>query len=311
LKGRYALNTLTEQQQKSLEYFQRAIGKDPNFARAYAGMAESYAEMANLGATFILPPKEAYSRAKAAALKAVELDDTLAEAHVSLGKIAMNYEWDWNGAERELQRAIALNSNYVNAHHWYSHYLILMGRFDESLAESRRGLALDPLDVGMNFHLGFHFYCARQYDQAVEQLRKALEMDRNHGGAHGVLGLAYGRQGRYREAITEMLKEKDLGGVDNRGSLGHLYAISGRRDEAERMLAQLQEEARHKAISPYSIARIYAGLGKKDQAFVWLEKAFAERDGNFTNPGFKVDPELGGLSSDMRFASLLHRLGLP
>ena len=310
LKGRYALDTLTEQQQTSLEYFRRAIKEDPRFARAYAGMAEAHAEMGNLGATFVLPPREAYSLAKSAALKAVELDDTLAEAHAALGQIAMDFEWDWEGAERRFKRAIGLNPNYANARHWYSHYLISMGRFDDSLAESRQALALDPLDAGMNFHLGFHYYNARQYGQAEAQLRKALEIDRNHSGAHDILGLVYGRQKRYQEAVAEMLRSRELGGMDNRGSLGHLYAVSGRTGEARRLLEQLQLEARHKPVSSYGIARVYAGLGETDQAFGWLDKAVVERDGNFSNPGIKVDHDFDPLRSDPRFAGLLRRMGL-
>ena len=304
LKGHYYMNTLKEGEvKKGLEYFQQAIETDSRYAPAYAGLAESYALLSDN----IMPAKEAIPKAKAAALKALELDDTLAEAHTSLALIAMNYDWDWRAAEREFKRAIALNPNYVNAHHWYSHYLISMGRIEESLAESKKALELDPLDVAMNFHLGWHYFYARQYDQAVEQLRKTLEMDRNSGQAHYILGWVYEQKGRFDEAIAELKKSMELG-ADPRGSIGHVYAISGRRDEAQKLLDQLQEESTHKYVSPYSIACIYEGLGEKDQAFVWLERAYAERDGGMTD--LKVDPEFASLHSDPRFTDLLRRIGL-
>lgn len=310
LKGRYALNNLTRQQRSGLGYFEQAVERDPGYALAYAGMAESYVLMADLGATFKLPPKDAYTRAKAAALRALEIDDTLAEAHVSLGRIAFNYEWDWAGAEREFKRAIALKPDFVPAHHWYSHVLISQGRFDESLAESLHALALDPLDVAMNFHLGFHYWNARQYDQASAQLEKTLTMDPNHHETHGILSLVYVQQRRYREAMAERQKSMELGGWDKRGFLGYLYAVSGRRGEAQKLLAQLLDEAKSKPVSAYNIARIYTGLGEKEQAFSWLERAIAERDSNLTMPGLKPDVQLDTLRSDPRFQELLRRMRL-
>jgi len=310
LKGRYALNNLTRQQQSGLGYFEQAVERDPAYALAYAGMAESYVLMADLGATFKLPPQEAYTRARAAALRAVEIDETLAEAHVSLGRIAFNYEWDWAGAEREFKRAIALKPNFVPAHHWYSHLLISQGRFDESLAESLHALALDPLDVAMNFHLGFHYWNARQYDQASAQLEKTLTMDPNHHETHGILSLVYVQQGRYREAMAERQKSMELGGWDQRGFLAYLYAVSGHRGEAQKVLAQLLDEARSQPVSAYNIARIYTGLGEREQAFSWLERAIAERDSNLTMPGLKPDVQLDTLRSDPLFQKLLGRMHL-
>lgn len=310
LKGRYAVNHLTRQQQSGLGYFEQAVERDPGYALAYAGMAESYVLMADLGATFKLPPKDAYKRAKAAALRAVEIDDTLAEAHVSLGRVAFNYEWDWAGAEREFKRAIALKPDFVPAHHWYSHVLISQGRFDESLAESLHALALDPLDVAMNFHLGFHYWNARQYDQASAQLKKTLTMDPNHHETHSILSLVYVQQRRYREAIAEQQKSMELGGWDKRGFLGYVYAVSGRRGEAQKLRAQLLDEAKSKPVSAYNIARIYTGLGDKEQAFSWLERAIAERDSNLTMPGLKPDVQLDTLRSDPRFQELLRRMHL-
>ena len=310
LKGRYAVNNLTRQQQSGLGYFEQAVERDPGYALAYAGMAESYVLMADLGATFKLSPKDAYARAKAAALRAVEIDETLAEAHVSLGRIAFNYEWDWSGAEREFKRAIALKPDLVPAHHWYSHVLISQGRFDESLAESLHALSLDPLDVAMNFHLGFHYWNARQYDQASAQLEKTVTMDPNHHETHGILSLVYVQQKRYREAIAEQQKSMALGGWDKRGFLGYIYAVAGRRGEAQKLLAQLLDEAKSKPVSAYNIARIYTGLGEKEQAFSWLERAIAERDSNLTMPGLKADVELDTLRSDPRYQELLQRMHL-
>jgi serine/threonine-protein kinase len=309
LKGRYALNTVkTPGIKEALVYFQRAIEKDSRNGPAYAGLAECYTLLSLGGTTSYIPPKEGIPKAKDAALKAVEVDDTLAEAHTSLGLIALSFEWDWSAAEREFKRAIALNPNYVNAYHWYSHYLITVGRFDESLTESQRALALDPLDVAMNFHLGYHFFIARQYDLAIAQLQKTLVMDQNSAETRGILGSAYEQKGRFDEAIAELQKSIDLGGDDLRGSIGHVYAISGKRGEAEKLLSQLQEEAKQKDVSSYSIAVIYAGLGEKDQAFAFLEKAFAGRDSNIVN--IKVDPEFDNLRSDPRFSNLLQRMRL-
>ncbi|MFN0120213.1 MAG: protein kinase domain-containing protein [Blastocatellia bacterium] len=311
LKGRYAMNALTpEEGKKALDYFRQAVEKDPRYALAYAGLAEAYAASAALGTTFAMPPKDAFEQAKAAALRAVELDDTLAEAHTSLAMIAHSYKWDWNSVEREFKRAIALNPNYVVAHHYYAHYLVLMGRLEESLTESQRALALDPLDVAMNFHLGWYYYQARQYDQAVAQLQKTLTMNQNHSGAHGILGQVYAQQGRYQEAIAELQKNTELGGIDTRGSLGYVYAIAGQRGAAQKLLAQLEEEGKHKQVSPYNIAKIYAGLGEPEQAIAWLEKAVVARDSNLTDPGLNVDVIFDRLHADPRFVALLRRMGL-
>ena len=310
LKGRYNLNALTPDGDKaSVEFFHRAIEKDPDYAPAYAGLAEYYAAVAYAVTTPSIPPKEAYSMAKTAALRAIELDETLAEAHTSLGVIFMLQEWDWEAAEREFRRAIALNPNYVNAHHWYSHCLIYLGRFPESLAESQLALALDPLDAPMNFHLGFHYYNARQFDQASAQLQRVLNMNPNYAEAHCILAMVYEQTKRFDEAMAELKKNIEMGGIDRREIIGRLYAHLGQRDEAQKLIAQLKEESKRKSVSPYNIAKIYEALGEKDQAFLWLEKAYAERDSNVTN--LKVEPELDSLRSDSRYANLLRRMRLP
>ena len=309
LKGRYYKNSLDrKKQEKAIEYLHEAIAKDPRFALPYAELVGVYVNgMASVGATMPISHKEALQKAKEAAAKAVELDDTLAEVHLSLAHIARVFEWDWKTAEREYQRAIALTPNYAEAHHFYAHYLVAQGRFDEALAESLRALAFDPFDVGMNFHLGWYYYRTRQDEKAVAQLKKTLEIDPN-----GVLGLTYGEIGQYSEAFAELQKNQELKGLDLRGNWGRIHALAGQRDEAQKLLAQLLAETQlpDKHVSPYNIAVIYASLGEKEQAFAWLEKAMAERDGNLTDPGLKVDRVFDNLRSDARFISLLRRMGL-
>jgi tetratricopeptide (TPR) repeat protein len=192
------------------------------------------------------------------------------------------------GRRARIQALHCVEARLCSAYHWYSHVLISQGRFDESLAQSLHALALDPLDVAMNFHLGFHYWNARQYDQARAQLEKTLTMDPYHHETHGILGLVYSQQRRYREAIAEEQKSMELGGWDKRGFLGYLYAVSGHRGEAQKVLGQLLDEARSKPVSAYNIAKIYTGLGEKEQAFSWLERAIDERDSNLTMPGLNL-----------------------
>jgi tetratricopeptide (TPR) repeat protein len=311
LKGQHVDFTTREGNRQRLRYFQRAIEIDPGYGRAYAASAIAYAHLAVVGTTTDLPPKEAFPKAKETALKALDLDDTLAEAHAALAVVSSRYEWNWETAEREFKRAVELNPNDVYSHHEYSHYLILTRRFDESLVESMRALSLDPLNVSMNYHLGFNYWAIRQYDQAIAQLQKTLQLNPNHSGAHGILGLLNAQKGRYAEAIPEIQKGIDLGGVDTRGDLGNVYARLGRKDEAQKILAELQEESRHKYVSAYNVAKIYAGLGDSGNAFAWLDKAVEERDGSLTEPGITVDWSFDDLRADPRFISLLQRMRLP
>jgi serine/threonine protein kinase/Flp pilus assembly protein TadD len=311
LKGLHQDFTSPEGSRQRLRYYQRAIEIDPRYARAYAALATSYAGMANVGTTTEWSPKEAWAKAREAASKALELDDTLAEAHESFANIAFRYEWNFETADREFQRAIELNPNYVNAHHEYSHYLILMHRFDASLAESMRALSLDPLNVGINFHLGYHYWATRQLDQAIAQLKKTLELNPNHGGSHAILGLVYAQKGRYSEAIEEIQKNLDLRGFDTRAYIGGIYGKMGRKEEARKMLAELQEEGKQKPVSAYNVARIYAGLADSDQTFAWLDKAATDRDPNLTDLGPNLDQFFDDLHSDSRFNALLRRIGLP
>ena len=312
LRGRFYWNKRTEQgMQKGLENFQQAIERDPSFALAYSGLADSYALLGAADASGGLPPNEAMPKAKAAALKALEIDDSLAEPYVSLAHVHYYYDHDWTAAERQYKRAIEINPNYPTAHQWYAVYLMSAGRFDEALAENRRAQELDPLSIPINMTLGWVLLNARQYDQSAEQLRKTLEMDQNFALAHHRLGLVYEQQGKYAEAVDEfkqvvnLLPGKPLGIA----ALAHAYALSGKRAEAQKALAQLQELSRQRFVSPTFIALIYVALGDKEQAFAWLEKAHNENDANLAR--LKVDPRFDTLRSDQRFNDLVRRVGLP
>jgi eukaryotic-like serine/threonine-protein kinase len=312
LRGRFYWNKRSEVgMQKSLEYFQQAIEKDPNFALAYSGMADAYDLLGAQDAAGGMPPNEAMPKAKAAALKALEIDDTLAEPHVSLAHVKYYYDRDWAVAEREYERAIELNPNYPTAHHWYAVFLMSAGRFDEALAQIRRAQELDPLSLPINMTLGWVLLNARQYDQSVEQLRKTLEMDPNFILAHHRLGLVYEQKGQYDEAIAEFRQVLNLSAGRPVGitALAHVYALSGKRAEAQKTLAELQEISKQRYVAPASIAIIYAALGDKDQAFAWLEKADKARDVMLAR--LKVDPRFDSLRSDPRFADLLRRIGIP
>jgi len=309
LKGRYFWNKRTEQgYQKSLEYFQKAIEKDPIYALAYTGIADYYNL---LGYYDYIPPKEAFLKARAAANKALEIDDTLAEAHNSLAMVKENYDWDWEGAEREYKRAIELNPSYATAHQWYAGYLRAMGRHEESIAENKKAQELDPLSPSIGTALGTNFISARQYDQAIEELQKVFEMDPDYMVAHFFMGLAYTGKGMYKEAIAEAQKALDLSGGEDtliKAFLGVLYSLSGKRDEAKNVLDELYELSKQKYVSSWAIALIYAALGQKDQAFEWLEKAYEERD--HWLPSIKVLPLLDSLRSDPRFKALLKKMDL-
>jgi TolB-like protein/Tfp pilus assembly protein PilF len=311
LKGRFFWNKRTGADlRRAIDYFSQAIENDPKYAQAYSGLADCYSSLGFGFDVGSLAPKEAMRKAKAAALKALEMDDTLAEAHTSLAFTKLNYDWDWSGAEREFKRAIELNPNYDNAHHWYSHYFTAMGQTEESLAESKRALELDQLGLIMNEHLGWHYFYARQYDLAIEQFRKTLEMDPNYGLTHWYLGMAYEQKAKYVEALAELQKGKDLlkENVGVEADLGHTYAVSGNREEAQKVMDELEELSKQRYVSSYHIALIYTGLGEKDRAFEWLEKAYEERSDLLVY--LKVEPRLDRLRSDPRFTRLLHRMGL-
>ncbi|HEV2522893.1 MAG TPA: protein kinase, partial [Candidatus Acidoferrales bacterium] len=305
LKGRYWLDKATpEAFDRAIEYFQQAIAKDHTYAPAYAGLADCYSFLPQFA--FILP-KEAYPKAKEAALKALEIDDTLAEAHTSLALVKAHQDWDWPGSEREFQRAIALNPDYAIAHLWYGWTLANIGRMDDSIEEVKRALELDPLSLNINWFLGVTFYFARQYDQAIEQCLKVLELAPNVFRLHTFLGMAYVEKSMYKEGIAEL--EKGVAISRNNLSLcflGYGYAVAGRRGEAQKILDELNELAKEKHVPAIHRAVIFAGLAEKDKAFDWLEKAYDEH----YVIAIKVHPSYDPLRSDPRFADLLRRMNL-
>jgi len=309
LLGRYHWRKLTKEGfEKSLEYYEQAIRKDPSYAPAYFGQAVIYSE---LGLRGLMPPKEVQQKAESATLKALQLDDTLAEAHVSLGYIKKR-DWDWAVAEKELKRALELNPSSAPANSMYSIYLRDIGRPDEALAYAKRAFEIDGPSPKSIADLGDAYYNARQYDQAIGLYLKAIEMDPNFAPAHARLGAAYLAKGMYREAIEELQKAKALDNSPERQGrfawLAYAYAVSGQRAEAQKMLDELQETAKQRYIPPYNFALIYTGLGERDQAFLWLEKAYEEHAQNLTH--LKANPMFDSLRSDPRFTDLLRRIGL-
>ena len=310
LKGRYFSNKRTEQDlKKALQYFQHSIDKDPSYAQAYAGLADTYLI---LGYVDFLPPKEADSKAKAATLKALEIDDSVAEAHASLGAALAVSDRDWLGAERELRRAIELDPNDARTRHWYAFVLSTLGRTQECLVEAKRSLELDPLSLVPNMLLASCFYYARQYDRAIEQLQKTLELDPNSSGTQWTLGKAYQAKGAYQEAVAHYKSAVSLSeesSITFLAALGQAYGLSSNRSEAQQVLQRLNEFSASRYVSPFDIALVHAGLGQNDQAFAWLERAREDRSNRLLL--IKVEPVLDALRGDSRFADLLRRVGLP
>lgn len=307
LKGRYFWNKRTSNGfEKGVEYFERAIALDPNYALAYVGLADCYQLLSGY---FALPSREGIPKARKALLEALQLDDTLAEAHASLAHLRAR-EWNWSDAEKEFQRAIELNPNYVTAHHWYSIYLRVMGRFDEAWAEIKIAVELDPVSLSINTSVGALLYVMREYDQALEQLRTTLELDPLYPYAHFNLGMVYEAKEMYPEAIKHYRKTQTILGKNPEltAFLGHAYALSGRRGQAQKLLDELKKLSDQGYELRYHIAVIYEGLGEKDQAFAWLEEAYHKRDEVLGI--LKVDPMLDSLRADPRFMSLLERVGL-
>jgi TolB-like protein/Tfp pilus assembly protein PilF len=308
IKGRHFWNKRTvEGLKRGMEYAQQAIDIDPTYTMAYIGVADSYNLLAGHSG---LAPKEAFPKAKAAALRAQEIDDSLAEAEVSLGFISYRYDWNWLDAEERFKRAIEMKPEYPTAHHWYGEYLAALGRFPESIAELERAQQLDPLSLPINTDLGQSFYFARQYDLAIEQLHKTLEMGESFTRAHIILGAAYEQKRMYAEAIATLERATRLAG-DNPlalGGLGHVYAVAGNRDEAMGVLRALKNLSTQRYISPYTIAIIYAGLDDDDLTLRWLEKAYQNRDVWLVWLG--VNPRFDNLRTRARLAELMQRIGL-
>jgi DNA-binding winged helix-turn-helix (wHTH) protein/TolB-like protein/tetratricopeptide (TPR) repeat protein len=309
LKGRYHLNRLTDDGFfKGRDYFQQAIDKDPNYAVAYAGLADAYNMLGSFDA---LASAETYPKARESAEKALKLDESLAEAHAALAMVKLAYDWEFPAAAREFQRALEIDPSYSDAHKMNSHYLAAMGRFDEALREMKRAQELDPLSLEKIAGTGEILYFQRQYDQAVEQYRKALEMDPNSGFVHWALGRSFTAQGKYDKAIVEFQKAIPLSGdsPDEPAELARAYALSGRRDQALKILEELKRQSKHKHVAPTVMAAIYSALGDKTQAFASLNKAFSERD--FLLVLLNVEPMFDPLRSDSRFVELSRRVGLP
>ncbi len=307
LKGRYFWNKFSEEGlQTSIEYFGRAIEKDPTFALAYVGLAGSYGV---LGVNY-MPPLEVFPKAKTAAESALGIDSGLAEAHAALGGIKVFFDWDWVAAERELKSAIEINPNDASAHQLYAYCLEVMGRPGEALAEIRLAQELDPLSLVINCDVGIRYYFARQYDQAVEQYLKTLEMDSNFPIAHIWLGRAYEQKGMYKQAVAEYQKKVTILSRDEPRETApeHAYRVSGLGGVLRRQLEELEKMSEKRYVSPLDIASIHTRLGEQDQAFEWLEKAYEQRFSLM--PWLKLDPSLDSLRSDPRFNALLRKIGL-
>ena len=307
LKGRNAWNKRTEDGlMQGIEHFKQAIEVDPNYGPAYAGLADCYNMLVVYG---IRQPKEGFPKAKEAAIKALEIDETLAEAHASLAFIKFRWDWDRAETEREFQEAIKLKPSYAPAHQWYSSFLVAVERFDEAIAEAKRTEELEPLSFVASSHLGWIYYLSGQNDKAIEQAKKILELDPTSFPARRYLGLAYEQKGMYAEAISEFEKGVKLSGSPLMlALLGHAYAVSGKRAEAQKVLADLEQLQSQRYVSPYTVAAIYVGLGDRDQAFKWLDRAAEERDLWLMN--LKVDPVFAKLRQHRRFSDLLARIRL-
>jgi TolB-like protein/DNA-binding winged helix-turn-helix (wHTH) protein/Tfp pilus assembly protein PilF len=308
LKGRYFWNKRTADGLKAaLAYFKQAIDEDPRYAQAYSGSADTYALLGDWQYA-VMTPKEAFPEAKAAAIKALELDSTLGEAHNSLAFVLDAFDWDLDAAGKEFRRAIELNPGYATAHHWYAWHLSLLGRFDEAISEMRKAENLDPLSLIINADLAELLVIAHHYDESMAQSRKTIEMDPNFALAHNQLAQAYLQKHMYDEAVAELKKAVQLSGDSPTciANLARAYVASGKTSEAIRLLNDLKKRSIHGYSNGSEIATIYASLGDTDQAMNWLEKAYEER----FNPGVLLRPGFDPLRSDPRFQDLERRVGL-
>jgi TolB-like protein/DNA-binding winged helix-turn-helix (wHTH) protein/Flp pilus assembly protein TadD len=309
LKGRYFWNKRTgEGLQKAMDYFNRAIDKDPNYPQAYVGLADTYA-LAGDWEYGILSAQDAFSRAKAAATHALKLDDNLGEAHTSLAFAFDLYDWDWEAAENHYKRAIALNPGYATAHHWYAWHLMVMGRTAEGIAELRKAQSLDPLSLIISADLADALCIAHRYEESVQQSRKTLDMDPNFAVAHYQLGQAFQQMHMQSASIAELQKAVELsrGNTAFESNLAYAYAVSGRKEEAIRIAKDLESEQGRSSVADSNIAMIYVGLGNNDQAMIWLNKAYQAR----FNPSILLRPAFDPLRSNPGFQNLLSRIGLP
>jgi TolB-like protein/Flp pilus assembly protein TadD len=308
LKGRHFWSQRTpESVKKALASFEHAVALDPSYAPGYTGIADSY--LVDGGGYLGVAPKEAYNRSREAARRALELDDGLAEAHNSLAAVLTDFEWDWDGAEREYRRAIELNPNYVTAHNWYADHLARVGRFTEAIAEARLAREVDPLSSNSNFMLAWVLYFARRYDESIEQARHTLELDAAYVPAQRILGWALEELGKYEKAISAHMRAAALS-EDHpgfRGQLGRAYALAGRAEEARSELRSLIELSYKQPVSSLDIAVVHIALDEPDEAFNRLVQACDEHAEHV--PYFNVNPRLDPLRDDPRFRQLLRRLG--
>jgi TolB-like protein/Tfp pilus assembly protein PilF len=311
LQGRFLYwNKRTEENlHKAIAHFQNAVKEDPSFAQAHVGLADSYSALGTV-AVGALPPGEARRLAEQTAAKALELDPNLAEAYTALGYVK-HYNWNWTEAEQDFKRALELNQNYANAHNFYASYLMCRGRVDESIAASNRARELDPFSLSISAQRGFLLENARRYDEAIAQLQSVIAMDPNHYQAYWLLGHTYAANKQFDEAIAAAqkaveLSERTPGAL---GILGLAYGLAGRKAEANQVLNELLKLNESRYVTPAALANVYIGLGEKDKAFEWLEKAFEERSNYVAY--LKVFPIVDPLRSDPRFADLLRRVGLP
>lgn len=310
LRGRHFVNKRSHDDLKrAVDYFRTAIDKDPTYAPAYAGLADAYAMLGSVGYD-VLPPREAMPRAKAAAVQALEIDETMAEAHASLGYVKLSYEWDWFGAEEQFKRAITCRASCASAHLWYGHCLFALQRLDEAAREMRRALELEPLSIPCNLGVGWSLYYERKYEEAVAQYRKTLEISPDLPMALYELGLCYQNMRRYDEALAAFQKghEMSRGEAASVMLLAHLHALNGRYEDARRHLATLEAMATQTYVPSLYMAFVYVGYGDSDRAFAWFERAYQERSSYLIY--LAVEPSLDVLRSDSRYAHLIRRLGL-
>ncbi len=306
LKGRYYWNNRTSASlEKSLALFDQAVARDPRNPLPYAGQADAYNIIGNYG---FLPPVQAFPKAEEAARKALELDDSLAEAHASRGFAIYHYDWDWSGAEREFRRAIELSPSYATAHQWYAEFLAASSRFDEALSQIRYAQALDPLSLPISSNVGRLLYFARRYDQAIGELQNSIELHPSHAYSHLYLGMAYEEQHMYPQARSEFKRAADLLSAKYPVGVAHVDALMGRRQDARSILQHL-EGPPDEGADPFSLAGIYAALGDRPKAFSLLQRAYAEHSALLCFIG--VSPWMDPLRADPQFSRLLSRMGLP
>jgi TolB-like protein/Tfp pilus assembly protein PilF len=310
LLGRFYWNKRTKDGfKRAIGFFEQAIDRDRRFALAFAGLADCYNILPGYGYTE-RPPRESFARAREMATRALEIDDTLAEAHASLA-YERAHAWDWTGAEKEFQRAIQTNPNYETGHHWYACFLATMGRHDDALAEIRRAQDLNPTSLIINSWVAMILCYGNQLDSALQQGKYAVQLDPDFPVSHFFLGIVYRKKGMFKEAITEFQRAVDLDkdSITYLTGLGEAYAISGQRDKARKILDDLAEQAKRRYVSPYGVAAVYAGLGDKDKAIHWLNQAYLQHDDGLGN--LRIDPNWEMLRSDPRFQDLLRKMKFP